>query len=156
MGSLAQIEKVLFLQGVEVFSYCSASQILRIASIAHEQRFSSGEEVFCLNDAADSIYCIVEGTVKLENAFNESAIVEQNALDRVAPDFVAEIAEGASDSRVSPTRVVTGYSDDQLLDLRRSLWASSAAGEAAIVLLGDQPAVPSKQRVWRHQPGDLE
>ena len=79
MGSLAQIEKVLFLQGVEVFSYCSASQILRIASIAHEQRFSSGEEVFSLNDAADSIYCIVEGSVKLENAFNESATVEQNA-----------------------------------------------------------------------------
>ena len=79
VGSLTQIEKVLFLQGVEVFSYCSASQILRIASIAHEQRFASGEEVFSLNDAADSIYCIVEGSVKLENAFNESAVVEQNA-----------------------------------------------------------------------------
>jgi CRP-like cAMP-binding protein len=79
VGSLAQIEKVLFLQGVEVFSYCSASQILRIASIAHERRLSAGEEVYSLNDAADSIYCVVEGRVKLENAFNETATVEQNA-----------------------------------------------------------------------------
>jgi len=79
VGSLAQIEKVLFLQGVEVFSHCTASQILRIASIAHEQRFPAGEEAYGLNDPADSIYCIVEGSVKLENAFNESAVVGESA-----------------------------------------------------------------------------
>ena len=79
MGSLAQIEKVLFLQGVEVFSHCTASQILRIASIAHERRFTSGEEAYRLNDPADSIYCVVEGSVHLENAFNESAVVGESA-----------------------------------------------------------------------------
>ncbi len=79
MGSLAQIEKVLFLQGVGMFSYCTASQILRIASIAHERRFQAGEEAYGLNDPADSIYGIVEGSVKLENALNETAVVGESA-----------------------------------------------------------------------------
>jgi hypothetical protein len=69
---------------------------------------------------------------------------------------VAEIAESASDSRVSPARVVAGYSDDQLLDLDRCLGTTNRAALAAIVLLGDQPPVPSKQGVWRHQGADLE
>ena len=95
MGSLAQIEKVLFLQGDEVFSHCTASQILRIASIANERRLAVGEEAYGLNDPADSIYCIVEGSVKLENAFHDSAMVGESAAFGVS-----EVLSGrARDSR---------------------------------------------------------
>ncbi len=56
----------------------------------------------------------------------------------------------------SPTRVVTGHLQGQILDLGRGLGATGFAGLAAIVLVGDQPPVPSKQSVWRNQRGDLE
>ncbi len=42
MTELARIEIVLFLREVELFQYCDAEEILRIASIAQECRFAAG------------------------------------------------------------------------------------------------------------------
>ena len=66
MADLAQIETVVFLQSVDLFSFCKAEEVLRISSIASERRFPEGERVFAEGDQADLLYCVVQGTVKLE------------------------------------------------------------------------------------------
>lgn len=66
MPDLAQIETVVFLQSVDLFSFCKAEEVLRIASIAHERRFPEGERVFKEGDEADMLYSVVQGAVKIE------------------------------------------------------------------------------------------
>ncbi len=68
MSNLAQIERVLFLQDVELFSHCEAAQIMRIAAIADEREFAAGEAVFSINDPSDAIHCVVRGSVAVSNA----------------------------------------------------------------------------------------
>ena len=84
------------------------------------------------------------------------AVVYKDPLDRVAPDLVTEIAECAADSGVAPAGVVPGHPENQPFDLGRRLGATRPARLAAIVFLGDQPPVPSKQRVRSHKSADLE
>ncbi len=83
-------------------------------------------------------------------------VLEKDPLDRVAPDLMTEIAEGAADSRVAPAGVVSRHPKNQPFDLGRCLGAARLARLAAIVFLGDQPPVPAKQRVRSHKSVDLE
>lgn len=76
MSSLAQIERVLFLQDVEVFSHCESPQVMRIAAIAGEREYGAGEKVFSVNDPSDAIYCVVKGRVRLEKPDEESITAE--------------------------------------------------------------------------------
>ena len=62
---LAQIEKVMMLRNVDIFSHCSAEEVVRIAGISTERRFEEGEEVYGINEPADAFYCVVEGEVEL-------------------------------------------------------------------------------------------
>jgi len=73
LNDLVQIERVLFLQDVALFSHCTAAEILRIAAIANERRFAAGETVYEVDDAAETIHCVVEGVVGLENAARDEA-----------------------------------------------------------------------------------
>jgi len=66
VSSLTRIEMVVHLQGVDLFAYCSAEQMVRIATIARERHFTPGEGVYELDDPAEAMYCVVEGTVELE------------------------------------------------------------------------------------------
>ena len=63
MSELASIEKVVFLESVVLFSYCTADELVRIAGIAKERRFDDGEEIYKANDPADTLYCVVKGEV---------------------------------------------------------------------------------------------
>ncbi len=67
MSELAGIETVLFLQSTDLFRYCTAEQILRLATIAHERRFDAGETIFRIDDEPSVLYCVVQGKVALEN-----------------------------------------------------------------------------------------
>ncbi len=66
MPKLARIETVVFLQSVDIFSFCKAEEVLRIAAIAREKSFRADEQIFEAGDAADSLYCVVRGGVRLE------------------------------------------------------------------------------------------
>ena len=68
MADLAQIETVVFLQSVDLFSFCKAEEVLRISSIAKERRFEQGEQIFKEGDESDLLYCVVQGIVSLEAA----------------------------------------------------------------------------------------
>ena len=65
MTELAQIETVVFLQTAEFFSYCRAEEILRIAAIARERRFATGETIYAENEPSDRFYCVVRGAVQV-------------------------------------------------------------------------------------------
>ena len=64
MTELARIEVVLFLREVELFQFCNADEILRIAGLAQECRFAAGDTIFSANDPSDALYAVVEGRVR--------------------------------------------------------------------------------------------
>ena len=68
MAELARIERVVFLQSVDIFSFCKAEEVLRIAAIANERAVAAGEALYAPGDIADSLYCVVRGGVRLRAA----------------------------------------------------------------------------------------
>ncbi len=68
MPELTRIQAVVFLQSCDLFSYCRADEILRIAGIAEERRFRAGEKVYVENGPADVLYCVVQGEVTLRGS----------------------------------------------------------------------------------------
>ena len=67
MSELPRIETVLFLQGVDFFSSCTAEQILRISAIVHQRRLAAGEKVYGIGEPAEELYCVVRGAVNSVN-----------------------------------------------------------------------------------------
>lgn len=65
MTQLTRIQMVVYLQAVELFTYCTAEQMVRIASIARQRNFAAGEDIYSANDPAESMYCIATGAVTL-------------------------------------------------------------------------------------------
>src|SRR5215471_4161080 len=68
---------------------------------------------------------------------------------------MAQVGQGSLDSPVAPSPILGGHTHHQLLDLvlpTRTAWDTLLA---AIVLLGDQPAVPSHERCRGHNRGQL-
>ena len=66
-SKLPRIETVLFLQGVDFFSACTAEQILRISAIVHQRRLTPGEKIYDPGEPAGELYCVVEGAVSTGN-----------------------------------------------------------------------------------------
>ena len=63
---MAQIEKVMLLRRVDLFAHCSAEEVVRIAAIAGERRFETGDSIYAANDPAEALYCVVTGQVRVE------------------------------------------------------------------------------------------
>ena len=68
MTTLTRIQMVVYLQPVDLFSYCNAEQMVRIAGIARQRNFAAGERIYSVSDPADAMYCVIEGAVRLEDA----------------------------------------------------------------------------------------
>ncbi len=68
MSQLTRIQMVVHLQAVELFTYCTAEQMVRIASIAQQRNFPAGDEIYTANVPAESMYCIAEGGVALTDS----------------------------------------------------------------------------------------
>ncbi len=67
MTKLTRIQMVVHLQAVDLFTYCNAEQMMRIAGIVRQESFAEGERIYAVNDPADAMYCVVEGTVGLRS-----------------------------------------------------------------------------------------
>ncbi len=72
---IPQIEAIVFLQSVDLFSFCKAEEVLRIASIAKQRTFEEGEKIYAQSDSADKLYCVVRGSVKLESQSGENEVI---------------------------------------------------------------------------------
>jgi hypothetical protein len=82
-------------------------------------------------------------------------VLGKDALDGIPSDLVAEVAERAADPGVAPAWVLGGELDDQALQRSGSARTASSSLRATVVLLGNELSVPAKDRVRRHQPGEL-
>ncbi|MBZ0264327.1 cyclic nucleotide-binding domain-containing protein [bacterium] len=71
---LSIVEKVLFLQDVDIFEYISTENLAYIAAIAEVVNFPEKTVIFSEGDASDSMYLIIEGRVRLEREGNEVMI----------------------------------------------------------------------------------
>lgn len=89
MKELTRIETVVLLQKVDLFSACTAEQILRISAIVKQASFESGESIYKANDPSERMYAIVDGTVSMKGAGHGKALL-------VSPDTfgVTEILSG--------------------------------------------------------------
>ncbi len=104
MGPMAQIEMMVFLQGVDLFAHCNADQVLRLAAIASEHAYEKGEVIFRREEPADSLFCVVEGRVRLDADEATGVVVGPSGrfgvLDILSGRTRLGDAVAASDSRV--------------------------------------------------------
>ncbi len=68
---LTTIEKVIFLQNVDIFSEVQTEQLAYLAAIAEEETVMYNEDMSKENDPADCLYIILNGSVKLHRDGNE-------------------------------------------------------------------------------------
>lgn len=73
MTHLTQIEKVMHLRRVKLFTHCSAEQIIRLAAIAGERSFQEGDQIYVPAEPSEALFSIVSGQVTLEGTGHEPA-----------------------------------------------------------------------------------
>lgn len=76
---LTVIEKVLFLQDVEIFEHVTNEDLSYIAAIAQEVRFDADKVVYKEGDISDSMYMVLEGKVKIH--IGESLVMIEDLKD---------------------------------------------------------------------------
>lgn len=62
---LTTVEKVILLREVDIFSQVSTEQLAYLAAILSEEHFAAGQAVYQQQDAADAMYLVVAGQVRL-------------------------------------------------------------------------------------------
>lgn len=62
---LSIVEKVIFLQNVDVFSEVPTEQLAYLAAVAEELTFEADERVYSEDEPSDSMYLVLEGAVRL-------------------------------------------------------------------------------------------
>ena len=68
---------VVHLQSVDLFAYCTAEQMVRMASIATVRTFSAGECLYAARDSAESLFCLVEGAVELRSPSHREGVASE-------------------------------------------------------------------------------
>lgn len=71
---LSILEKVIFLQNVEVFAEIPSEQLSHMAAIAEELGFSAGDSVYDIDDPSDALYVVLEGSVRLHRGEEEITV----------------------------------------------------------------------------------
>ncbi|NJK89577.1 MAG: Crp/Fnr family transcriptional regulator [Myxococcales bacterium] len=59
------IEKVIFLQNVDVFSHVLTEQLAYVAAIAEEVVWDRDQKIYAEDDPSDAMYLVLEGRVRL-------------------------------------------------------------------------------------------
>ena len=60
------LEKILLLKGVDIFADCSVDDLSALAAIARERRLEPGEAAYRVGEPGDTLYVVVEGTIRIE------------------------------------------------------------------------------------------
>ncbi len=69
------IEKVIFLQDIDVFKEVRIEDLTHLAVIAEEVRFLSGATLYETNDSADSLFLVIQGKIRLHRDDQEIGVV---------------------------------------------------------------------------------
>lgn len=75
---LGIVEKVIFLQNVDVFTDIPTEQLSYLAAIAEELSVTAGEEIYKIDDPSDALYIVLEGKVRLHREKEEITTAEVN------------------------------------------------------------------------------
>ncbi len=73
---LTAVEKVLFLQDVDIFEFTSTEDLAHIAAITDEVEIKANETIFKEGEFPDSMYIVSEGKVSLSRAGQEVMVAE--------------------------------------------------------------------------------
>ena len=68
---LTVIDKVIFLQNVEIFSEVTTEQLAYLAAIADEVPIEAGEVIYREEEPSDAMYLVVSGRVRLHRGPTE-------------------------------------------------------------------------------------
>ena len=71
---LSVIEKVVFLQNVDIFSRVPTEQLAYVAAIAEEVNFLKKDIIFRERDTSDALYLVINGKVRLHRGEEEIAL----------------------------------------------------------------------------------
>ena len=115
---LTVIEKVIFLQNVDVFADIPAEQLSYLAAIASEVSFDQGTAIYRVNETSDSMFVVLEGRVRLYRVNIEIGLVEAKGalgawalLDDEPRVANAEIVEDAKLLRIDKDDFIDLLSD---------------------------------------------
>ena len=115
---LTTIEKVIFLQNVDVFAEVPAEQLSYLAAIASEVSFDKGSVIYRVNENSDAMYVVLEGQVRLHRGEIEIGIVEAKGalgawalLDDEPRVANADVVEEASMLRIDKDDFIDLLSD---------------------------------------------
>ena len=57
---------IVHLQSVSLFTYCTAEQVVRMASIAQQRLYAREQRIYSIDDPAEDLFCLVRGSVELK------------------------------------------------------------------------------------------
>lgn len=99
------LEKILFLQGVEIFSHLTIEELQNIAMIAENEQYSDNEYLFRQGDPGNYAYIIVSGQVEL--FFETERKVQQPLITLGEGACFGEMALLDGEPRSAGARTVT-------------------------------------------------
>lgn len=68
---LTTVEKVIFLQDVDIFEYTSTEDLAHIAAITDEVEFKEDKHIFREGEFPDAMYVVIEGKIGLSREAQE-------------------------------------------------------------------------------------
>ena len=77
---LPVIEKVIFLQNVDVFLEVPTEQLAYLAAIAEEVAFLKGDDIYKAEESSDAMYLVLEGKVKLHRDGEEITLAGEKEV----------------------------------------------------------------------------
>lgn len=75
MRDLTRIETVVALQSSDLFAFCKAEEILRIAGITRQRFYPAGTRIYEQSGPAEMLYLVVHGEVTLKGADRPSRTI---------------------------------------------------------------------------------
>jgi CRP-like cAMP-binding protein len=75
---LSIVEKVIFLQNVDVFAQIPSEHLSYLAAIAEEDTAARGETIYKVDDPSNALYVVLDGRVRLHRDDEDITIAEQS------------------------------------------------------------------------------
>lgn len=73
---LTVVEKVIFLQNIDVFSEVPTEQLASLAAIAEEVSYLKSDVIYRENEYSDALYLVLDGRVRLHRDDKDIAVAE--------------------------------------------------------------------------------
>ena len=74
---LSTVERVIFLQGIDIFSKVSSEDLVHIAAITEMREVEAGHQLYREGDIADCMYVVITGAIRVERG-GEEVMVAKN------------------------------------------------------------------------------